>query len=167
MHTFLQSPPGVSEAGGPLLSSSSSSIPASAQLGLAPASDEVLPVVEPSCIVESSRRRGLPGGPRFCEMLWAIEAVVAAECGERRAGETWEGKSGGGGLAACDSGNGYAGEAPRAVAVGNACVPGGDDGEKEKAVESARGFSGRGADILVRRGDRGEAWIASEARESN
>jgi len=46
------------------------------------------------------------GGPKFCEILCAMEAVVAAEWGERRAGETWEGKSGGGGEAEAEEGKG-------------------------------------------------------------
>ena len=107
MQTFLQSPPGVSEAGGPLRNSSSTCIPASPlahprleasegsrnlllgesrEMDRARAADDPEgrvdddPAMSSSAIeLSSNGRSGLPGGPRLCEMDWAIEADEAAE----------------------------------------------------------------------------------------
>lgn len=72
---LLQSPPGVSDSGGPRLCTSSSISPA-----------ERFPPKHGSSSIGSSCTRDGDPGPRFWEMDWEMECVEAEE-GETRVGE--------------------------------------------------------------------------------
>lgn len=133
--TFLQSPPGVSDVGGPLLSSSSTSIPVCCSCSCSGSGllRRMMPCMASSCAAPAFPRAPSPApgsglwGARCCDS-WDSEAVKTAASGEASEGDTrlWDGERSWCADAVKCAGSGI-GAAPRSVG-------GGDRGAKEKGA---------------------------------